>query len=484
MKPLFFLALLLMFLPYRLLFITDPLRHVNQFRQAQTATVALNFYYHGITPWRTELNIFGMGKERYLTLEFPLYESLISVLYHLFFISDLWGRVISVLAGAIGGWYLYLLVLLLTGKRYLSWFSAFFFFLAPINMFYQRDILIEPTIIATLLAGLYYGCLWVNNRRLLTWLVAVALLSLGFVQKGMYGPFWLPVIGIYALSQPKKKRSLFALAGLCFIPIVILFLWQHHVNVQNTANGQGYFSTNNLGHLDWNFGTWADRLSRPLWEFRLRNLLNGIFLKPGLVLFLLGLVTQAGKKQMRIFYFWLLSEVAYYLLLFRIQSHINYEMVLVPVCSFFMAAGFLWFIRFVGRLGGVRASKRTIKLVVVIICSFLLFRSAASSRWDNEDDKNWYQRLQQVGQAVPKQSWGILVNPGGDWNSVYTYFTHLHLKEAPAETVTEAAVAQWQQEGYTYIILHEYSAYPGHSLLFLDRYKEVLKLEDFRILLL
>lgn len=90
---------------------------------------------------------------------------------------------------------------------------------------------------------------------------------------------------------------------------------------------------------------------------------------------------------------------------------------------------------------------------------------------------------------VPKDSWGILVNPGSDWNSVYTYFSGLHLKVAGVETLTPEQMKIWKDEGYSYMILHEYEKYPDylhivkpeHSVDFLEEKSITFELGEYRI---
>ena len=100
--------------------------------------------------------------------------------------------------------------------------------------------------------------------------------------------------------------------------------------------------------------------------------------------------------------------------------------------------------------------------------------------------------MQAVGKAVPINSYGIFVNPGYDWNSVYTYYPKLKMLLVGAETVSAKNIRDWQNLGYSYLILHEYDKYPDYfreikvenSLDFLTDYKEVLTLEDFKVYLL
>ncbi|OGG00898.1 hypothetical protein A2153_03270, partial [Candidatus Gottesmanbacteria bacterium RBG_16_38_7b] len=335
-----FFLILLIFLPLRLQNIDQPLRNITSFRQAQTATVALNFYKHGLNFFRSELDIFGIGREKYLTLEFPLYQAIVALLYRLFFVHDLWGRAVSVVSGFIAAYALYKSVFLLSRSHHLSVLSAFFFLAVPLNMFHQRDFLIEPTVIAGLMSAFYFYLQWVTTNQNKYWLFAVLLFSLSFVQKIMYGPFlFIPLVMFYIRKNKLKSVFRWKFILSLIIPIAFYLIWQKQADMLNISHNQTYFTSSNFRHLEWNFGLLADRLSASLWQFRMNNFLNGIFLKPGLMLFLIGIISFYRYPGWRFFYIWLFSEILYFLVFFRIQSHIYYQMIISPITSVFLAAG-------------------------------------------------------------------------------------------------------------------------------------------------
>lgn len=479
--------LILITLPFRLYHLNFPIGDATSFRQAQTATVALNFYKHGINLLQTELDIFGIGKEKYLTLEFPLYEAIVALFYKLFFFNDIWGKVVSIIAGFIGAWFLYEIVLLIIRKKFIAAFSSFFFLFAPLNMFYQRNFMIEPTVVALLLAGLYYSLKWIENKKKRDYFIAIILLSLGFIHKGVYGPFLLlPILTYYVHKYSLRQVISLNLFGLFLTPLLALFIWQHHVNYINTINGQDYFTTSNNGHLLWNFGTLADRLSWSMWQPRLDYIFRGIFLKPGLFVFLIGLVTFFRVDKTKFLFFWLISQIIYFFTFFRIQSHNYYQMIMIPPLATIMAIGLYMSMRI---LKGLRAYKHLPLIFIISFSLFYIYRSWLHSRWDFAIDWKAYGRVEAVGMAVKDKSYGIFVTPGYDWNSVYTYIIGKKMFLAGAEDVTPDNIAKWKELGYSFIVLHRYGMYPdylkekkpGHSLNFLENYQEVLSLEDFKV---
>lgn len=493
-----FLSLLLVTLPFRLYHFTYPILDAFNFRQAQTATFALNFYKNGINLFRTELDIFGMGKERFLTLEFPLYESIVAIFYRVFFFSDTWGRMVSIIAGFLGAWYLYQLIKLILKSEKIALFSSFFFLFAPLNMFYQRAFMIESTVIALLLAGIFYFCHWVNNQDKKSYLLSVIFLTLGFIHKGLYGPFWLLPMTIYYL----RRFSLRAIHNLKFclaiaIPLSVLFLWQKHVNHINMVVGHEFFTTYNPGHQEWNLGYLSERFSWPDWQFRLRQILNGIFLKPGLFLFLVGLLMIIKLDTSSFLLGLFFSQVVYFLVLFRIQKQNYYQMIMVPAFSIFISMGLIkiagWAellvkkfikIKYLGSYVGT--------LCISFFCVFFVYKSWVNTLPSFYIDWEWYRRLILVGKTLPSDAVGILATPGVDWNSVYTYIPRKKMLQVSAENVSLENIQKWKKMGYSFVVLHEYEKYsdyfakikPGYSLDFLEKYKKILDIEEFRVYLL
>lgn len=492
-----FLLLIIIFLPLRLWNIRQPINLITEFRQSQTATVALNYYRNGINLFRSELDFFGQGPEKYLTLEFPLYEAVVATFYKIFWVQDYWGKIISVIAGFVGAYYLYRLVYLIFRKEKLAFLTCFFYLSFPINMYHQKDFLIESTIICFLIAGLFYFVNWFYTKKSINLFYGSILLSLGFIQKVMYGPFMLlPIIWLQW-----NKNKLWRKSGLLFtaflFPFLIFGLWQNHVDSINTAYGHEYFTSGNKAQILWNIGTVSDRLSISMWNFRLNNLLNGVFLKPGIPIFLVGLFASFFIEEKGFIFTWILAEVIYYLTFFKIQSHIYYEMVMTPVIAIIMAIGILYIGKGIIKLLQIlkKSDKQDYLIVPIFIslfCSIFLWRTWISSQWNSQVDYQWLNRIKLVGKSVPNNSSGIFISPGYDWNSVYTYIPRLKMKLVTVDDLNKTEIKKWIQDGYSYIVLHDYREYDHYlkdkggrfDQSIFKSFNKILDLEDFQVYLL
>lgn len=450
-KSLFATFLLLIFisLPFRLYHFTYPILDSFNFRQAQTATFSLNFYKYGINLFQTQLDIFGIGNHKYLLLEFPLYEAVVAVLYKVFFVSEVWGRLISIFAGYIGALYLYKITEFITKNRQTALFSTLFFLFVPLNLFYHRAFMIDPTIIACLLSGTFYFLKYENTLKKSDYFFSVFLLTLGFLQKGLYGPFWLIPLALYWL----KKNSLKAIFRFDFIfalliPLIVLFFWQSFENRQNLNSGHIFFTTQSFAHRDWNLGTLKDRLSWPLWEFRLRQVLNGTLLKPGLIMFAIGLVVSFKSDKYFFLRGFLLSQILYFLILFRVQTQNYYQLVMIPALSIFMAFGLSFCYTLI-------KNRLLSALFICLFFAFFISKSFINTLPSFYIDRNWYDTFVSLRKILPENSPGVFVTAGYDWNSAYSYFLQKKLFSLTVEDLSPEKISQFQKDGYSFLVLYD-----------------------------
>lgn len=479
-----FFLLILVFLPLRLYLITNPLLDNHHFRQTQTATVARNYYQNGFDLFRSELDVFGTGREKYLTMEFPLYQNLVAIFYHLFASGDIWGRVVSVVMGFVAAWYLYLLVFFIEKKRLPALVTTFFFLAVPLNMIYQRDFLIEPTVIAFLLAGFYYALCWIKFDNSQNFILACLLLSLGFIQKGMYGPFLIFPIWFYSYT---RKRHIFdrRLFLLLIIPMVVLFGWQWHVDKLNLANGHPYFTSVNTDQRLWNFGLLSDRWSYEYWLARLQQLLKGIFLKPGLFLFAIGIIAVIKRKHRGFWLSFMLGQIVYFLVFFRIQSHEYYQMIMVPPIAYFMSSGLIFISRYIVRFRLFNKNQTFVfsRMLMALILTVFLYKSWLNSQNGFKVDWDRYKRLLEINKVLPQNTAGLLLTPDYDWNSIYTYYPGRKMLLLERNKTDQKKIEELKNQGYDFIVLQDWRSYEP-AFIFLNRFPKKLENEEFTVYLL
>ncbi|KPQ37765.1 MAG: 4-amino-4-deoxy-L-arabinose transferase and related glycosyltransferases of PMT family [Phormidesmis priestleyi Ana] len=167
--PLLFLTLLA--LVPRVYHLDAPVIGVHSWRQADTAAIARNFYetmlaHPGLSElWRFAYPQVDWGGGGYAETEFPLYPALVSLLYRLFGPHEVYARGLSVVFSVVGLYFLYRLVTLCFDRTVAFW-SALFYAILPLSVFYGRTIQPESLVIMSSLGGLYYFWRWLAGVRL------------------------------------------------------------------------------------------------------------------------------------------------------------------------------------------------------------------------------------------------------------------------------------------------------------------------------
>src|ERR1700754_949430 len=88
--------------------ITSPLLDYHAYRQCQTASMARNYVRGGMHFLNPQLDTEGTPVRA--GTEFPVYSYLLAILFKLFGMHDIWGRILSAFFGAWGAVFLYLFV--------------------------------------------------------------------------------------------------------------------------------------------------------------------------------------------------------------------------------------------------------------------------------------------------------------------------------------------------------------------------------------
>ncbi|GAJ25026.1 unnamed protein product, partial [marine sediment metagenome] len=129
----------------------------HSWRQADTASIALNFAKNGINilyPRSFKNPSVHLNPNNYFLNEFPFYNALVALFYMQFGINEIYARLVSIFFSSLTCVFLYLLV-----SRYSSTLTALlsglFYAILPYNIYYGRVILPDPTFIFFSVLSLY-----------------------------------------------------------------------------------------------------------------------------------------------------------------------------------------------------------------------------------------------------------------------------------------------------------------------------------------
>ena len=177
-----FLCILALGAALRLYHVTAPFLDAHAWRQLDTAAMARNFYEGPFFPLDPRVD-WG-GRSGYLEAEFPLVPAVIAVLYRLFGLHEILGRLL-VIATALGLiWCVYRLALALDGRVPVARAAAFLMAISPAAVFFGRIVIPDTPMIflsALALLGFVEFARTDSRKWLVTGAVALTLACLAEV---------------------------------------------------------------------------------------------------------------------------------------------------------------------------------------------------------------------------------------------------------------------------------------------------------------
>ena len=298
--PLLFLMMVAL-LP-RLYNLNSPVIGVHSWRQADTAAIARNFYEallaHPGQLWRFAYPQVDWGGGGYAETEFPLYPALVSLIYRVLGPHEIYARGLSVIFSLIGLYFLYKLVELCFDSSVAFW-SALFYAILPLSVFYSRTVQPESLVMMSSLGGLYFFKRWcaanpshsLQRKDLLISWVFVAIATLLKVLPIVY--LGLPLLFLAAL---KFRYKLFLRWDLWLYALGILGItaaWYVHAHniFLDTGLTFGFWSG------DTDRYTWTSLLSLKYWLDIIFRVMVRHFAVLGFFVAIVGLTFRRQKAE-------------------------------------------------------------------------------------------------------------------------------------------------------------------------------------------
>jgi 4-amino-4-deoxy-L-arabinose transferase-like glycosyltransferase len=284
----------------RLYHVNAPIIGIHAWRQSDTAAIARNYYENGFRLLYPQIDWGGIT-QGYVETEFPLYAYIVSFIYRLLGFSDSYGRLLSAIFGVITIYFMYKLVRLVTTNKVALW-SAFFFAVLPLCVFYSRTFQPESMLIMSCVIGLYGFVHWLQNRQGQYLILSVIFITLASLLKVM--PLVYVGLPLIFLTWRNFKIRMFLqwrLWAYAAIVLVVTFLWYHHARQIYQATGLSFFpnqfsqatglSFSLLGD-DTGSYPWRDLVSLRFWGDIVLRLVVRHFAIFGVVFLLVGLLRR------------------------------------------------------------------------------------------------------------------------------------------------------------------------------------------------
>ena len=337
----FFLLIFILIFAFgvRLYKINRPIADWHSWRQADTAAVARNFLKEGYTPFIPKYDDMSSqangldNPNRYRFVEFPIYNSLIYIVWSITGVNETFARLVTVFISLGSTLILFLLVKRLSGFI-TAILSASFFSLLPYNIFYSSAILPGPLMVFAIL-GLYFSFLkWMDNDTNWYWgISSILFANLAILTWPIALLFLFPVL---YLSLEKynlaifKKANLWIFALLAITPFIAWRFWMSNFP-EGIPNWRFLLNEGNI-RFKGAFFRWiiAERIGKL------------ILTVAGFTLFIIGLLKKPLDKEKLFYYSWLISSAVYFVVFASGNvRHDYYQVPFVPIAAVFMAKGTL-----------------------------------------------------------------------------------------------------------------------------------------------
>lgn len=431
----------------RLYKFNNPIADWHSWRQADTSAVSRNFITHGLDllhPTYDDISNIQSGKDNprgYRFVEFPIYNIFQAMFFKLFGILTLeqWGRLVSIISSLFSVYFIYALTTKYSRKE-IGLFAAFFYSFLPFNIYYNRAILPDSTMVTAILAGTYFFDLWIEkNIKLKTenlqqtlplFLLAVVFTSSAFLLKPFALFFTLPIVyitykhfGLHFL----KKWELWIFALLSLAPFVLWRLWISQYPEGIPAN---------TWLLNGNGIRFRPAFFRWIIYERIAKLIHGY---AGIIFPLLGLYQLKQTKNQGFFVSFALASILYTIVFATGNvQHDYYQILIMPTIAIFCALGTFFLYSFGNKLIGWGSL-----LIVIIVMFFLSYLQVKD--YFNINNYAIVEAGLKADKILPKEA--LVIAPyNGDTSLLY----HINRKGWPAfQKSTEELI----EMGASFIVL-------------------------------
>ncbi|MBI4064973.1 glycosyltransferase family 39 protein [Candidatus Gottesmanbacteria bacterium] len=328
----------------RLYGLGNPVADWHSWRQVDTATVARNFLKFGIDPLRPrfdDLSNIPSGKDNpkgYRMVEFPIYQVTAALGARLFpgISIEILLRTLTIVA-SVGSGILIGLIVASVLDAYTGIIASLLYAVLPYSMYYGRTTLPDPHMVFWALLSIYLLVKAQSAKGEKIWLLLATAAICGAIALLIKPPalfLLLPAVYIIFRRFSFSKNLFIGLFVYWFICLCPLWWWRSWI-MQYPEGIPVYTWLLNEGNIRFK-GAWF------YWLFaeRLGKLILGYW---GLVPLGLGLLVKPEKNEGWFFRWWLISAIAYMVIIARGNvQHDYYQILIIPVVSVYLAKGFFF----------------------------------------------------------------------------------------------------------------------------------------------
>lgn len=321
----------------------NPIADWHSWRQADTSAVSRNFIKYGfdiLHPRFDDLSNVASGIDNpngYRFVEFPLYNVFQAGFFKIFnsFTIEQWGRLIAIFSSLLSMVFLYLLTEKYAGRS-AAILAAFFFAFLPYNIYFQRTILPDSSMVMAMLGGIFFFDLAIEKKfQMNQWIYSVLSIiftAVAFLLKPYALFFTLPMIYLawkkFGIGFIKKWQLWFFLI-LSSLPLILWRFWMQQYPEGIAANAWLFNGDNIRFKGAFFYWIFADRIARLILGFW------------GLPILLFGILAKTKKGFPGGFFFSFIASSLLYIFVIAKGNvqHDYYQILIIPTLTIFLGLG-------------------------------------------------------------------------------------------------------------------------------------------------
>ncbi|MDP4227567.1 MAG: glycosyltransferase family 39 protein, partial [Bacteroidota bacterium] len=327
---LFLLVLLCAFYKYPEILFKRP-QSIHHWRQADCASLTLNYYQHGMHFFRPEvLNYTSDGRKSGYVCpsEIPLEYYFVATLYKIFGFHDFIYRIFNTIIFLLGLFYLFKIFKLITKDSFWSIGLSLFMFTSPVLVYYGNNFLTNSSAFALVLVAWFFFFRFYYEEKDRDFYISMILFFLAASCKisallSVFAILGVYLLDIFHVSSTKKGSTVFFKKlnyGWAFLLIFALMgIWVAFAKHYNSVHqAQGYFSTQimPLWQMDKkSFNLVLDHV-KNLWLSQYFSI-YALFFLLGCLIFVLTYIKRTDKFLGYILSFLFIGFVSYIILWFQ-----------------------------------------------------------------------------------------------------------------------------------------------------------------------
>ncbi|MCH7878467.1 MAG: glycosyltransferase family 39 protein [candidate division Zixibacteria bacterium] len=342
--------------------ISAPPNGYHQWRESDTAAVALNYSQEDFNILRPRINQRGAGSG-ITGMEIPAYTYSVAILYKIFGPHHFLPRSVTLCLGLLGLWWFARIVELIWGKAaapFALWALAF----SPLYFFYAFKIMPDMTMISLLLGAVYYFVRYIGTAKTTDLAISCALLVVSACLKPVGLALYLPFLWILWRKSRRRKKRLLHFGGYIALSFSLVMVWFDYARGVNEVHGNPGFY---LGETFWDFPeTWFSmkHIKKVFLQWP-PELWIGWGMLPA---FIIGVFQSLKRKTGGVFLLWIIAGYIVLGLTSQLSTnHDYYSLVIVPAFAALTGFGLWW----MNLSGGWKRGIAVILMIIAPVASFI-----------------------------------------------------------------------------------------------------------------